>query len=85
MNDRAKQPGRVVDDQRSTPAGEGVVGGPFGSWRTWRLKRARLRLADERHELEKWGWSYTPSYRAAQERRIEKARVRYLRLGGTDD
>lgn len=30
MTDRAKQPGRVVDDQRSTPAGGSAVGGQTG-------------------------------------------------------
>lgn len=56
------------------------------SWRERRrlrrLERARLCLADEEHELHVWGFAYTPSRTAAQERRIERARVYLERLEG---
>lgn len=48
----------------------------------WRLRRARLRLADLEHYVKHWGWSFKPSEDDYYERKIDKARKRVDRLEG---
>lgn len=48
----------------------------------WRLRRAKLRLADVEYDLRKWGFGYTPSEIDRRERKIEKLRRKVADLGG---
>jgi hypothetical protein len=53
-------------------------------WRRWRLEKAELALADEKHHRSKWGWSYKPSRWAESDRLLERLEKKVARLSGEE-